>query len=232
MTTRSPLLPLIALVAGLAGCDDMATEPSMLDAPRFLAVRATPPALAPAADVTLEALTWEIDTVRWDACPTPWAPTSPLSCAAGAVPLGVGNPITFTPPDGLAQLWIKAEADGAPDVLPMIATLATDGPAANPTILGVAPAEGALPAAVAPGATLPLRALLGPATPVPDGADPRRVVSFYTSAGAFDPYRTFDDGETALLAPDAPTTAELRVVVRDAAGGTGWYATTIAVEAP
>jgi len=231
--SRTRLVPaLLALATLAAACDDMATEPSMLDAPRLLALRATPPNLASGGEVVLEALTWDIADVRWEACATAWAPTSPLSCPTGALALGAGNPLTVALPEGATALWIKAEAVEAPEVLPAIVALSSDGPTENPTLAGLVDADGAPLGAVAPGAEVALHAVLGAPTAVPDGADPRRVVSYFTSAGAFDPFRAFDEGLTTFLAPDAPATAEVRVVVRDAAGGTGWYATTLAVEAP
>ncbi len=114
MTRRAPLL-LVAVVAAVAGCDELEETPRwLLTEPRVLAVRAEPPVLHPGASATLEALVVAGDgsvadlDVAWRAC-DPWQlfvdPAG--TCApdrALALPDGVLDPFDvlarFPPPPG------------------------------------------------------------------------------------------------------------------------------------
>ncbi|TNF25456.1 MAG: hypothetical protein EP329_23065 [Deltaproteobacteria bacterium] len=224
---RRALLPAAAFLALVAtGCDDMGAEPSMLDEPRFLAVRATPGALTPGGPLTLEALAWEVDGVTWTGCATAFAPTDPPSCPTGALPIGEGNPLTLTAPEGVDPLWVRAEATAAADVLPIVRAVRSGAPTDNPVISAIEGADGPLPASLAPGATLALRARL-------DVTEPdAHIVSYYTSAGSFEPFRLYGEGVTTLTAPAAPGEATVIAVVRDPDGGTDWLSTTLTVGAP
>lgn len=215
------------LLLAVAACDDMGAEPSMLDAPRFLAIRATPGALAPGGELTLEALGWQVDAVTWAACATAWAPTDPPSCPTGELALGTGNPLTVAAPADLDPLWVRATAAAPEGVLPIVRALGSDARADNPEVLALDDGDGPLPAAVATGAEQTVRARLS--APV---GDDERVVSYYTSAGSFTPFRLYGEGPTTLTAPDAAAEATIIAVVRDAVGGTGWLTTTLRVGAP
>ncbi|PKN58962.1 MAG: hypothetical protein CVU56_03195 [Deltaproteobacteria bacterium HGW-Deltaproteobacteria-14] len=165
--------------------------------------------------------------MTWAACATAWAPTDPPSCPAGEIALGSGNPLTITAPADVDPLWVRATATAPDGVLPIVRALASDARADNPEVLALDSGDGPLPVAVAPGAEQTVRARLSAA--VDDG---ERVVSYYTSAGSFTPFRLYDEGVTTLTAPDAPAEATIIAVVRDDAGGAGWLTATLRVEAP
>lgn len=215
-----------------AGCDDMLTEASVLDAPRVLAVRATPAALAPGEPLELEALTWRVTDLTWAACAAPWTPTSPPSCPTGAIPLGDANPLAVTAPEDLDRLWVLVT--GAPEdaggdeltVLPAIRELSVASAAENPTLLGLETEAGEpLPDAIPAASDLTLRARLAG-----DPTDPPRVVTFYTSAGTFSPFRTFETASTTLTSAEAADPdAVIVAVLRDPTGGIDWLTLPLAV---
>jgi len=217
----------VSFVFLYSACDDMGAEPSMLDAPRFLAVRATPGALTPGESLTVEALGWQIDGVSWTGCATAFAPTDPPSCPAGPIALGEGNPLTFVAPADVDPLWVRADATSPTGVLPIIRAFASDAPADNPEVTAIEAADGPLPASIAPATEQSVRARL---TLVDAETEP--IVSYYTSTGSFEPFRLYGEGETTLTAGAAATEATIIAVVRDDAGGTGWLSTTLRVEAP
>jgi hypothetical protein len=122
---RAPALVLLLAVA-LAGCKpDLGADPWLVDAPRVLAVRATPAEAAPGALVKLEVLAADpggpVDpaSADWTLCLVPRAPTDPgvVSDAClqpvgeGLAPAGTGSPVDVVLPFDACSLF-------GPDVPP------------------------------------------------------------------------------------------------------------------
>ncbi|MDP6943571.1 MAG: hypothetical protein QF464_05430, partial [Myxococcota bacterium] len=60
-----------------------------------------------------------------------------------------------------------------------------------------------------------------------------QVVSYFTSGGRFDPWRTREGAPSTLSAPEEPGEITLTIIVRDPGGGVGWRQHNLTVtEAP
>lgn len=216
----APLL--LAIGALLAGCE---AEPAdLLDGPRLLALRSDPATLAPGARHTLTALAFAVTgELRWSLCPEAWAPTEPLSCPSGrAVDLGVGNPLRVVLPAELEEVWLRCE-DASGAALPAVKRLTTADDTANPEVVAITAAAGALPATLARASSLDLR-------PTLSGADPARVVvSWQVSAGVLEPKRTVGAVLATLTAPDELGPLLILAVARDKGGGVGWREVTLEI---
>ncbi len=207
----------------LAGCDDGPAEPSLLDAPRVLAIRGEPAALVEGEDITIEAIGFELGAIEWDACPAPFVPGFPATCPIAPIPVGSGNPVTVQVPAGVSEVWVRATVEGA---LTTIRRFGSEGPATNPEIAALVDDDGAPLPTLAPGAEQPVRADL-----VGEAGDERRVVTFYSTLGGFDPFRRFEEESSLLLIPEdaEPGEVTLIAIVRDADGGVGALQTVVEV---
>ncbi len=230
MTARAALLVLAA-----AACGDMGKDPSLIDGPRVLAMRAVPRSVPTSGDVALEALVvGSTGAPEWSACATDWLPADALVCPAGAATLGSGSPLVA---DAATLQAAPNVAIALPDARPAVLRLATDSTSQpafpHPEVTALVTDTGPLPATVAPGATL----VLVPETTNP--ATTERVATFLATDGGIEPYRTIttDTAATRLTAatwtaPDTAGPVTLYVVVRDTAGGVGWRSAAIDVVAP
>lgn len=215
---------LIALGLVLVSCDTGQVELSTLDAPRVMAVRATPAALQPGETITLTALAWDVETFSWDACPAPWIPGQELSCPTDPIPLGSGNPLEVTlPPLELDVLYLRlltTSPNGDP--LPTVRPLFADVPAENPRLVGLENDEGPLPESVATKEAVRVAIRL-------DDPPAGQVTSFFTSHGKFDPWRAFEEQSAVFRAPAEAGMATIFAVTRDSDGGASWLETSIEV---
>jgi hypothetical protein len=208
----------------------MGVDPSLLSGPRVLAIRAEPRVLpsadAPDAPVTLEALVHEGTTFEWQLCAAPWQGTdsgASLACATGAVAMGSGNPITFTPPDDLDSFYVLLEAGEAlPAVLRL--TRSSDAALPNPEVTAIRKQDGsALPKTVVAQEALSLEVT------ATNPADTELVATFFTTGGGFDPWRSVLPSGSTLTAPAEPGPFTITAVIRDTAGGVGWRTETLEV---
>ena len=124
----------------------------------------------------------------------------------------------------------KRTSAGLGGALKAIAQLATGELVDNPEVsaLSVAGEESALPDTLAAGATLTIEPTVS--DPYGEGG---RVVTYFASAGSFDPWRTNEAGPSTYTAPAEAEEVTLTVIVRDPGGGVGWTQHTLSVtEAP
>ena len=228
-TSAATLLVSLAVVAG--GCDMGTVEPSLLGGPQVLAARTVPRSASAGAPLTLDAWSWAGEgPPSWQACAAPWQATGSyaggdgLTCPAGAIALGDGAPLDVTWPSSLAGGgWARLDLDGA---VPAVLEVGAWPDLPHPEVAAiVGPAGAPLPTVVAPGQALDL----GLETVDPLGAG--LSATWFTTAGAIDPWHTAGDGGPTLEVPDdAAGALDVLVVVRDGAGGVGWASVTIALE--
>lgn len=152
-----------------------------------------------------------------------------------------GNPVTFDAPDFPAQsceddadcgqyvpcvdgacqlgLSLRVEDSREEGALRTMLRLVTGEDTAHPEVTGLYTemASSALPSTVEAGSELVV---------TPELTDPYGegglVVSYFTSGGAFDPWRTRDGAPSTWTAPDEAGEVTLTVIVRDPGGGVGW----------
>ena len=175
----------------------------------------------------------------------------------GPIPLGAGSAerpheVSFTLPEisaptcstdaecyGLATcvdgtcpltLWVKVDDASPEGALSAIAQISTGDTIENPefTALGVAERDGALPETLGVGKELTIQ----PSITDPYGQG-GRVITYFASAGSFDPWRTNEEGPSTFTAPAEAAEVTLTLIVRDPGGGVGWVQHTLNVtEAP
>ncbi|MFT7620908.1 MAG: hypothetical protein ACI9WU_000068 [Myxococcota bacterium] len=185
MSHNASSLPLIASVLLLAvvvsGCMDPPVEPSLLDGPRVLAVRAQID--DDQQRLSLDALTWNATTHTWRTCPTPWLPAPDPRCssAEGESP-GEGASIETELPS--SSVWLRLDVSAAPGETGVPAVIQID-----PTVeLAPLQLDGITAEPTAGGFTL------GPSGEAP----PSGVVTWFTTRGRVVPWRTLG-GATATL---------------------------------
>jgi hypothetical protein len=212
-------------------------------------------------DLDAAALDWSVCVLPW------LPEEAGVRCAAediaelpapynAAIELGSGNPLTGidtlpileTPCEGnddclfgtcadgscAANLWLRVTDTRDKGALTTTLQVTSGAAAAHPTIsrLETDAAGEALPDTLAASAEL----VVTPTFDDPNGAG-GQVVSYFTTGGAFDPWRTrAEDGEAApstLTAPEEAGEITLTIIVRDPGGGVGWLNHTLTVtEAP
>ncbi len=221
------VVPLLAL---LGACDDMGVDPSLLSGPRVLAIRAEPRVLpeadAPDAPVMLEALVHDATSFDWQLCAAPWQGAdngASLACASGAVAIGTGNPMIFTPPDELDSFYVLLTAGEAlPAVLRL--TRSADAPLPNPEVTALQTEDGSpLPTSLTPEQALAIDVV------ATNPSETELVATLYTTGGGIDPWRSVLPSGSTITAPAEPGPFKVTAVVRDEAGGTGWRTETIEV---
>ena len=154
-------------------------------------------------------------------------PLSAPACTTDAECYGLGTCVDGACP---IRLWIKLDDEDDGGALKAIAQLATGELLDNPEVsaLSVAGDESALPDTLAAGATLTIQPTVS--DPYGEGG---RVVTYFASAGSFDPWRTNEAGPSTYTAPAEAEEVTLTVIVRDPGGGVGWAQHTLSVtEAP
>lgn len=211
-----------AALLGVIGCGDMGAEPSLLDEPRVLALQATPRAIPTSGTVVLDALVHAGAGLTWSACAAPWQPSVPLKCATGAIPLGVGAPITVAFPADLDTVYVQLAVDGGtPAVLRLTRS---DDVSANPAVTALRVEDDSpLPGTLGVSKTLLVEAV----AENPDGSE--LVTTYFTTGGKVDPWHTLALGAATWTAPAEPGPVTLTAVVRDANGGVGWRSESVEV---
>ena len=213
---------LILSLGLFAGCNDMPTEPSLLDGPRFLAIQSEPRGLYPGTDQTLFAIGHELtEPLTWSVCDQPWVPAEVPLCPSVARELPATNPTQVSVPEGASALYVLAESEGA---ISAVLTMASTAPAPHPAIVSVQSEGEAMPQSVVAGGTLSLEAILD--DPL-GGGD--LVTSWFVTDGRFVPWRTVDSDVTTLELPATEGTLKIVAIVRDRQGGVGSFETTLDV---
>lgn len=224
MRSVSKLLIGLVVILGAQACTE-GFEPSLLEEPKILALRAIK--VEGGGDAyTLEALTKGVDSLAYTVCGTPWLPTeNGLECPHQTVPVPAGDtPLSgnlnldgIPIPEGLSVLYIRADAQD-PSVLPAILNLnLTDGPR-NPPLEGLL-LDGSSPAdwKINAEKTVEVQPVWAEGE---DGTE--TTTAFFTTAGAFSPWRTRDGAASTLTleAFDEPLT--IYVISRYLGEGTTW----------
>jgi len=223
---RLSLLPLLFL----QGCMD-GFEPSLVETPRILALRAAPIPGEPDGEAfSLEALTHQVEALNWTACVVPWAPTeSGVECPALSFELPTGDgplsasltlsayPIPEEYETFLTALYVLAESPTA-DVPPAVLRVDLGSPPNNPPLMGLS-LDGQSPGdwASEDKETVEVTPIWGD-----DSNGEGTTTSFFTSRGAFSPWRVLDGGPSSLRLDtgDEPTT--VYVITRYLGEGTSW----------
>ena len=219
----------IAIFVGsaLAACDMPPAE--TLDTPRILALKTEPAAFEPGAEHTLTALTFDVPGgLAWSFCAEAWeagASGEPLSCASGAVELGVGDTLTVVLPD--RDGWLQARpVDATSAALPAVRLLEADSGAVNPEVAAIT-RDGAAVGPLAAGAEVALGLDFAAETDRERAAE--LVVSWYVTRGTLEPRRTLASETATLATPSEAGPLRVIAVVREKAGGVGWSDTTVEV---
>ena len=222
----APLLG--ALLTLSAGCT-MDFEPSLVEEGTILALRATQE-VEPDGPIQIEALTVGVESLSWSVCGAPWTGTQTgLECitpswnlaadeATSSATLDLDqSPIPAEYKDLLESLWVRAEGD-SDDVVPAVLTVSLTQAPNNPELVGV------LLDGVAPGDWTGSNGVEIEVTPVwtGDAASEGATTSFYTTAGAFDPWRITDSGTTVLTLEGTETTLTVYVIARFLGEGATW----------
>lgn len=211
---------ILLLAAGWAAtaCQSDGSRPSLLDAPRVLAVRMEPVALPSGATGTVEVLAHDVTGVVWQGCATPWTAQAEPACRTGAWPLGTGAKLTVPVPAGLTTLHLRVDAHGpSGQAQPAIARWSAQAAGSNPEVLvaAVAPTVGLLAA--------PVSGQLAMRGSTPGGASASATHTWFATAGEFLPWRTRGESATTWSAPTVAGPVTLVCVSRDGLGGVGWH---------
>lgn len=236
---RASAFTVVAALAALAvtpACIDELDPPWQLDHDRVVAVRATPPGLAPGGRAVLDGLVALAGEGTREQPPDLATVVSPESLA-GAVSFEGGAWVVDAPDaDRLAaaraELGLAADAPialvvgavfGGARQLAAIKTVMLGAPADNPTMPAVRIGDAGDPA---PGTEL-IMALDGETRFEVEAADTDKVV-WLTSCGTM---HDFDLRRAYLtIEPEDPTEGELALVVRDDRGGVIWHTWPVRAE--
>jgi hypothetical protein len=221
--------PLLAALLTLsAGCS-MDFEPSLVEEGTILALRATQE-VEPDGPIEVEALTVGVDDLSWTVCGAPWTGTQDgLECMTPSWPLEPNNagtgatldldttPIPAEYKDLLESLWVQAAGDDEA-VVPAVLTVSLTQAPNNPGLVGVL-LDGVAPEDWASSGEVEIEV-----TPVwaDETASEGATTSFYTTAGAFDPWRVSEAGTTLLTLEGTETTLTLYVIARFLGEGATW----------
>ena len=155
-------------------------------------------------------------------------PDIPLpSCETDADCYGFGTCVDGSCP---IRLWIKVDDEPDGGALNSIAQISTGDVVDNPEVIALHSdgEESPIPESVQVGEEVEVTPKLS--DPLGEGG---RVVTYFTSAGSFKPWRTNEGGPSTWTAPDEAGEVTWSVIVRDPGGGVGWLQHTITVtEAP
>lgn len=214
----------------LLGCMD-GFEPSLIETPRILALRAEPTDGEPDDEAfTLEALTHQVEALTWTACVVPWVPTEiGVECPALSFELPSDNgPLSaslrlssYPIPDEyetfLTALYVLAESPTT-DVPPAVLRVDLGSPPNNPPLVGVS-LDGQSPTDWENNDedTVEVAPIWGD-----DSSGEGTTTSFFTSRGAFSPWRVLDGGPSSLSLEDGEGSTILYVITRYLGEGTSW----------
>lgn len=226
LSLTAPLLGALMILS--AGCS-MDFEPSLVEEGTILALRATQDE-ANDQQFELEALTVGVDALTWTACGAPWVGTeNGLECVTPTwtltpseseqkATLDLGAvPIPDEYKDLLESVYVLVDGDGD-EVVPAVLAVSLTAAPNNPELVGV------LLDGVAPDEWAGTNETEIEVAPVwsSDEASEGTTTSFYTTAGAMDPWRITEDGSTTLTLEGEETNLTLYVISRFLGEGATW----------
>ena len=203
----SVALALMTMAGMTSACNDMGKEPSTLVAPQVLGARATPRTVTYGTTVTLEAVTYGVDTLEWYVCFAPYIPDGDPRCAtapeADELPLGSGDTVELTIPD---EATFAAFGVDVPGVYVRMVATTDDGhqisvatnpvgqSGQHPSITGFTNADDEQP-------QLDVQTedefVLKPRLELPS-SDDDVLVTWFVEGGEADPFRTRNDAEVTI----------------------------------
>ena len=192
------------------GYNDGPIEPSLVDGPRVLGVRQVPQG----DTIVVEVLAPYATAFRWIACPAPFLPALEPTCPVPAQTLSDGNPLVINRPLEGARLWLRldAQSDEA-SALPTVLRVRAEPGVAEEFAL-IAPDGADLPASITSGGDVPV--VVYPPPAVDD------TVTWFTSAGLFETWRTRGAVASVLTTPPAGGELTVWAVIRSASGAVSW----------
>lgn len=230
---RPGRIALVVACVALAssGCDDDTDPPWQLDHDRIIAVRSTPPRVAPGEQATIDALLGFKGAPVAEQAPEAAVVLEPAGFEGALARDGARWVVTAPSADQLAAarralglatdalVPLKLQVDYAGGALRAIKTVYLGGEAANPAMTDVEiDRTSATPAAlvIAPLRDVPLSIARDDAT---------YDVTWLSSCGTM---HDFDLPSAYLrVEADDPTSGQLALVVRDSTGGVNWQVWTI-----
>lgn len=214
----------------LQACDEE-YEPSLIDDPQILALRATAEeGNELGGPYTLQALTYQVDDLKWQVCGAPWQPsTEGVQCPTPVWDLPEGNePLSATldldivslPPDikdAIEVLYVRADStnkDAVPAILRVyIKEAVNNPPMTSLTLDGNAPDDWTI--------NEDKKVEVKPVWEEgKDGID--TTTTYFTSSGGFDPWRTLDGKESTLTLDSFDAPVSIYVISRLEDKGTTW----------
>ena len=216
----------------LPGCmDDF--EPSLIEEPRILALRAEVITDGDDAEAyRLEALAHDVSDLQWRVCTSPWVPTeSGVECTSQAYPLpSTDDPsvLEFNLADYpipeeyrayITSLYFLAES-GQGDVPPAVLALDINEGPNNPPLEGVSVNGDTAEAWAADGTeaqSIEIQPTWGD-----DDATEEVTTAFFTTSGAFEPWRVVGSGPSTLALEELEEPVTIYVISRFLGEGTSW----------
>jgi hypothetical protein len=194
------LAGVLLLTSVLSGCMDPPVEPSLLDGPRVLAIRAQID--ADQQRLSLDALTWNSTTHTWRVCPTPWLPAPDPRCSSQeSESPGAGRSIEIDLPTSSVWLRLDVSADSSETGVPAVMQLDPTVDPASLQLIGITAqsTDGGF--------------TLGPSGGAPESG----VVTWFTTRGRVVPWRTLGDATATLEFGDEDLAQPVQVfaVLRD-----------------
>jgi hypothetical protein len=207
-------------------------SPSQITEPRVLALRVTTTTIAAsstAAAYLVEALTHEVEELKYSVCVSPWVPTETgVECTSLDFPLPPGptalstfiDIAAYPIPDEYLQtikeLYVRAD-DENETITPTIFKLDLQSAPENPAIKAIKIAnespEDWIPSIGDHEVTLEYE----------EGFDSSGIISsFYTTTGSFGPWRSFDGDPSTLTLDAVDGPINLYVISRVQGKGSSW----------
>jgi hypothetical protein len=221
------LVWVVCCIGVLQGCND-GFEPSLLEKPSILALRATQdPDVESGRIYHLEALTHDVSSVEWTVCPAPWIPTvdgviCPVPDFTFSLPPG-GEAFTATldltgvPVADGTPLYIRADADDD-SVVPAIMSVVLGTTPRNPSLSGLlidGVSSDTWTRAEEGSVELSLEWTHADEA---EGA----TTAFFTTGGKFKPWRTTDGGSSVLDFQGVEDSITVYAISRYLGEGTSW----------
>jgi len=207
-------------------------SPSQLTEPRVLAIRVTTTTTAGSSTASaylIDALTHEVDDLKYSVCVTPWLPTETgVDCSSLAYPLPpgpTGNSTlldlgAFRIPDEyrdqIKELYVRADDENetiTPAIFRLDLQTAPQNPALKAIKIGQESPENWVPSIGDHEISLEYK----------EGFDTSGIItSFFTTTGSFGPWRSFDGAPSNLTLDAVDGPINLYVISRVLGKGSSW----------
>ncbi len=211
-------------------------EPSLLEKPTILALRATQDSVGESdKKYILEAVSHEVSTLKWTMCPAPWIPAEegvicpvPLPEQFATLPadedtmkatldINALNALSPVPIEDGTPIYIRADADDA-SVVPAVMSVVVGATPRNPKIDGWL-LDGVEPAEWSKTTEGSVEVSLQWANEADaEGA----TTAFFTTAGKFKPWRIVGNGSSKLDFQGVEGPIQIFAITRYLGEGTSW----------